>query len=200
MVILILSLTNSFGQSLKRNIGESAEKFVERTMTTEKSKIPGKVIETKWNSETVIFAFIAVEVVLKNTKEKITTTNVNGYLFVPTGGNFYHKIFIDSYENEGAVAEVESVFFSNADKDKQSELLIMCTWDQSRHYNISGKFYHTSVYDNIDLKNMPEKLKRLNKFEKIFEEFDGTNDSGETSIAKYTNAVKVKRKLKELGF
>ena len=200
LAILILNLTNSFSQSLKRNIGESVEQFVERTITTKKSKITGKVIESKWNSEIVIFAFITIEKNQKKATEQYLETNVEGYVFIPISKNVYQKVLIDSYGEDGAVAEVESVFFSNADQDKQSELLIMCTWDQSRHYNISGKFYHTYIYDNVDMKTIPEKLKPLNNFDKIFEEFDGKNDSSETSKAKYINAAKVKRKLKEMGF
>jgi len=202
LAIIFFNLTHSFCQSLKRNIGESAEKFLVRTITTENSKITGKVIETKWNSETVIFAFVAVEEIQKNGTEKYVETNVEGYVFIPISENLYRKVLIDSYGEEGAVAEIESVFFSNADKDKQKELIILCSWNQNRHAApISGKLLQVWVYDNVVLNKIPEKLKSLNDLERLFAgEFDGTNDAGETSKAKYTNAAKIKQRLKQLGF
>ncbi len=202
LVILILTVTNSFCQSLKRNNGESAEEFVTRAMTNDNSKITGKVIETKWNSETVIFAFIAVEKIQKNATDQYVETNVEGYVFFPISENLYSKVLIDSYDEEGAVAEIESVFFSNADRDNQKELIVLCSWDQNRHAApISGKLYQVWVYDNVILNKIPEKLKSLNDLERLFtSEFDGTNDAGETSKAKYTNATKIKQRLKQLGF
>jgi hypothetical protein len=200
--ILIVSLTNSFSQSWKRNIGESAEQFANRILTSKNSIITGKVIETKWNLETVIFAFVAVEEIEKNGSAHHVETKVEGYVFIPISENIYRKVLIDSFLEEGADAEVESVFFSNADKDKQNELIVLCSWDQNRHAApISGKLYQVGVYDNVVQNNIPEKLNYLNDFEKIFTvEFDGTNDAGETTKAKYTNAAKIKQKLKELGF
>lgn len=200
--ILIVSLTNSFSQSWKRNIGESAEQFANRILTSKNSIITGKVIETKWNLETVIFAFVSVEEIEKNGSAQHLETTVDGYVFIPISENLYRKVLIDYFLEEGAVAEVESVFFSNADKDKQNELIVLCSWDQNRHAApISGKLYQVWVYDNVVQNNIPEKLKYLNDFEKIFTaEFDGTNDAGETTKAKYTYAAKIKQKLKELGF
>lgn len=202
LAILIFNLTNSFCQSLKRNVGETAEEFVARTMTNDNSKITGKVIETKWNSETVIFAFIAVEEIQKNAKEQFVETNVEGYVLVSINENLYRKVLIDSYGEEGAVAEIETVFLSNADKDKQKELIVLCSWDQNRHAApISGKLYQVWVYDNLILNKIPDKLKSLNDLERLFAgEFDGTNDAGEKSKAKYTNAAKIKQRLKQLGF
>jgi hypothetical protein len=197
--IVFLNLTDSFCQSLKRNIGESAEKFVERTMTNDNSKITGKVIETKWNSETVIFAFIAVEEIQKNVTEQNVETNVEGNVFIPISENLYRKILIDSYVEEGAVAEIESVFFSNTDKDKQKELIVLCKWNQDRHaYPISGNLYQVYFYD--DLKKTPKVLTKINLDNKFPLEFDGTDDAGKISKAKYTNAEKIKQKLKQLGF
>jgi hypothetical protein len=197
--IVFLNLTDSFCQSLKRNIGESAEKFVERTMTNDNSKITGKVIETKWNSETVIFAFIAVEEIQKNGTEHNVETNVEGNVFIPISENLYRKILIDSYVEEGAVAEIESVFFSNTDKDKQKELIVLCKWNQDRHaYPISGNLYQVYFYD--DLKKTPKVLTKINLDNKFPLEFDGTDDAGKISKAKYTNAEKIKQKLKQLGF
>ena len=197
--IVFLNLTDSFCQSLKRNIGESAEKFVERTMTNDNSKITGKVIETKWNSETVIFAFIAVEEIQKNGTEHNVETNVEGNVFIPISENLYRKILIDSYVEEGAVAEIESVFFSNTDNDKQKELIVLCKWNQDRHaYPISGNLYQVYFYD--DLKKTPKVLTKINLDNKFPLEFDGTDDAGKISKAKYTNAEKIKQKLKQLGF
>ena len=197
--IVFLNLTDSFCQSLKRNIGESAEKFVERTMTNDNSKITGKVIETKWNSETVIFAFIAVEEIQKNGTEHNVETNVEGNVFIPISENLYRKILIDSYVEEGAVAEIESVFFSNTDNDKQKELIVLCKWNQDRHaYPISGNLYQVYFYD--DLKKTPKVLTKINLDNKFPLEFDGTDDAGKISKAKYTNAEKIKQKLNQLGF
>ncbi len=199
LTLLILSLINSFGQSLKRNIGESAEKFAERMLATKNSKITGKVIETKWNSESVIFAFVTVEEVKIFETEQYVETNVEGYIFIPISKNLYRKVLIDSFEEEGAIAEIESVFFSNADKDEQKELVILCKWNQDRHaYPISGNLFQVYFYD--DLKKTTEVLSKINLENKFPLEFDGIDDAGKKSNAKYTDAAKIKQKLKQLGF
>jgi hypothetical protein len=58
--------------------------------------------------------------------------------------------------------------------------------------------YTRIFYD--DLKKTPEVLTKINLENKFPLEFDGTNDAGKKSKAKYINAAKIKQKLKQLGF
>ena len=76
--ILLLNITHSFCQYLKRNNGESVEEFVRRTIPNSNSKINGKVIETEWNSKTLIIAFIAVVEIQKSGDNQFEETNIKG--------------------------------------------------------------------------------------------------------------------------
>ncbi len=191
----------SFGQQYTRLKNESVEDFIERVKPKKDSDISGKIVETKkWNSnENLIFAFYLVKSINKSNKETFAETFLEGYIFEQISENEYKRIFIDSYGQEGADAEIETLFFSNADKDKSKELIILCSWDQSHHYGISGKLYQVYVYDEIGKKS--ENLKKIDKFEKIFgTEFNGIDDSGEKHKAKYMNVYQIKEKLKKLGY
>lgn len=206
---LLLSLSCLFStavaaQTFQRQTSESPEAFVERCKPTgEEVTVKGDVLETPYwdSSHLVIIAFYRCSHPLKQHGQTWDDATVDGYVFVPTGNNNYQRVLIDSYGQEGIDADISSVFFANADKDKQRELIVLCTWDQSHHYGISGSIYQAYIYDNIDYKKIPSSLKGLKQFDKIFEmESDGTNDSGESSHAKYTSAAAIRKKLKQLGY
>ena len=200
-LIFIIINQSSFSQQFTRLKDESTENFIERVKPKKNYEISGKIVETKkWNTnENLIFAFYLVKTINNSNKEAFEETFLEGYIFEQISENEYKRIFIDSYGQEGADAEIETIFFSNADKDKSKELIILCSWNQSRHYGISGSLYQVYVYDEIGVKS--KELKKIDKFEKIFgTEFNGTDDSGEKHKAKYMNAKQIKEKLKNLGY
>ena len=184
-------------QNFKRLNNETAQSFAERMKPISNSEISGEVLEVKnWNEhKNLIFVFYLLRYNRKDWEE----TYLDGYIFVPVGNNLYRKIFIDRYAQEGADAEVESVFFANTDKDGQKELGILCSWNQSMHYGISGRLYQPYFYDGISAKQ--KSLKPITTFEKIFPmEFDGSNDEDKESVAKYKTADQIKKQLRKLGY
>jgi len=197
-ILLFLSFSLiSKSQDFKRLENETLQNFAKRMKPIPNSEISGEVLEVKnWNEhKNVIFVFY----LLRYDRKDWVETFLDGYVFVPLGNNLYRKIFIDRYAQEGADAEIWSVFFANADKDGQKELGILCSWDQSMHYGISGRLYQTYFYDEILGKQ--KSLKPITSFEEIFPlEFDGTNDGDEKSVAKYKTAEQIKKKLKKLGY
>jgi len=191
----------SFGQSFKRKLNESAFDFVERTMSSDQATVTGKVLETKWNSQTVIIAFLSTEEIVVQSENQHSITNLEGYVLFQTSDDEYKKVYIDSYEEEGAVAEIASVFFSNADEDEEKELIVLCSWDQNMHAApISGFFYQTNFYDQQNIEHLNDQLIKLDLDKHFPFEFDGTNDEGTRSKATYTNATKIKQRLTELGY
>lgn len=192
-----------FAQSYQRNIGETKELFVERLKPIQNSEIQGEVLEVnQWNSLVKpVFAFYEYsETGIENGKKNgLNYTYVDGYIFAPVANNRYAKIFIDTYAEEGATAYIESVFFANADKDLDKELGVLVSWDQSRHYGMSGKLYQVYFYDYPKLISKNIKLKPI-EIKKFKMEFDGTNDAGEKSGAIFNTTSKIKAELKRLGF
>jgi hypothetical protein len=198
-IALLLSL-NSFSQEFKRLPNETIEDFAGR-YKTDSSKLSGKVVEGRWNKQDAVFAFYADKEIENINDKNVEVEFIEGYIFIKTAENVYNRIYIDRYFPEGADAEIESVFFANADNDKEKELIVLCSWDQNRHAApISGKLYQIYFYDNINSQNLPKTLAVLNLETTFKFEFDGTNDAGEVSKAKYINVYQIKQELKRLGF
>ncbi|WP_027385023.1 hypothetical protein [Epilithonimonas caeni] len=203
VLFLICSTGYLSAQTFQRNVGESKEDFVKRIKPVQNAEIQGEVLEVKqWNSlaNPIFAAYEYSEKGLeKGRPNGLNYSYVDSYLLIALGNKRYKKIFIDSYPEEGATAYVESVFFANADRDPEKELGILCSWDQSMHYGISGKIYQVYFYDYPKTTDKISKLKPLQI--KGFEmEFDGTNDTGRRSVAKFDTAAKIKAELKRLGF
>ena len=202
-VVLINFSLSIFAQTYQRNSGETKELFAERLKPIRNSEIQGEVLEvSRWNSLVKpVFAFYDYsEPGIENGKKNgFNYTYVDGYIFVPVANSRYAKIFIDTYAEEGATAEIESVFFANADKDLDKELGVLVSWDQSRHYGMSGKLYQVYFYDYPKFISKNIKLKPI-EMKKFKMEFDGTNDTGEKSGAIFNTTSKIKAELKRLGF
>lgn len=202
-VVLINFSLSIFAQTYQRNSGETKELFAERLKPIRNSGIQGEVLEvSRWNSLVKpVFAFYDYsEPGIENGKKNgFNYTYVDGYIFVPVANSRYAKIFIDTYAEEGATAEIESVFFANVDKDLDKELGVLVSWDQSRHYGMSGKLYQVYFYDYPKFISKNIKLKPI-EMKKFKMEFDGTNDAGEKSGAIFNTTSKIKAELKRLGF
>jgi hypothetical protein len=188
-------------QEFKKFNGESNEQFAERLRPNDSSEVVGKVIEVQsWiKHKNVVIAFYKVSQRVKTKTGYFVEIDVEGYLYFPTENNYYRRIFIDSYGEEGAIANVDAIAFANADKDKEKEMVILCSWNQDLHAApISGNLYQISFYDT------PKKnLSQLDKIDlsKYFpDEFDGTNDSGERSRAKFNTIKKIKARLSQIGY
>jgi hypothetical protein len=196
LVLFSLFIVQLQAQTFKRKPSETATDFAVRNRPDPDYGLSGKVIETKlWDGKTaVILAFYY-------TDKQDEGTWVEGHIFIPSGPDTYKMIFIDGYNPEGSPCSIESVFFANADKDADKELVILCRWTQGNPHGIMGQFYQVYFYDKIDFKNPPNQPAQLKHLEKAFPfEYDGKNDVGEVSKAKYKTADAIRKKLKELGY
>lgn len=182
------SLT-TFAQLYEKKVGESADHFAQRCSENINWELKTTIETESWNNTNEpIFAFYL-------DKE---TNFLMGYAFIKISGNSYNRIFIDNVGPEGDEATIDELFLWNVDNDSEDELVILYSWSQNNHAPpISGYLYQVQLYQSFSLDN----LKELNKIdsEKYFpNEFDGTNDSGEVTKAKYTNSKKIIKRLKQI--
>ena len=152
---------------------------------------------SEWSVDKSIFAFYVLT--HRYPKEEENYEDVLGYLYVPVAPNTYKRIFIDTFENEGGPADINAIFFANADKDTARELVVMIKWF-AKHYQIEGYLYETRIYDNIPKGTYPDKLVFLKKTSaKVSGAFDGYRE-GEDVISKFKTAKEVRAGLKKLGY
>jgi hypothetical protein len=202
LLITFAFSTPNFAQNFHRNPGETAAEFAGSILPNDSARLVSQVLETKlWDStKKIIIAFYSATIEFTPTqKEAFKEKVVQGYVFVPLVDGQYKRLLIDTYTQEGADAYVETVFFANADKDKQKELIILCSWDQNGHATISGKLFQVYLYDHLNFTKLPESLKVLHHLDKTFKpEFEGKGDDGKKSTAKYKTVEDIRKKLKAL--
>lgn len=163
-------------------------------------------ISTLWNAVPVIV--VLYEVTVTETKKMQTYVDhstdkiVDGYVFASTGQpNQYRRIFIGSIEPDGGDPEIEAVFFANADRDANKELVVLVKWEQLLHADYSGTYYGAFIYDD---------LSTVKKDALVFLS-DVTDKLGSSSRAfdrkgrrlgknTYATAAEVRRRLKKLGY
>lgn len=194
IIVFIVSITLSFGQTVIRSDNETVEAFVKRIIP-DTTILVHPVIETNvWDS-----AAKAIIVFYRDDDKKDINTGANaitGYVYLPLEKNAYRTIRIGTIEEDGGDPEVISVFFANADKDKTPELIVLVKHEQ-RHYDYGGAFYGAFIYDN------PDSNPYLRYFGDLSAKFMGCECSwreGREEKAKYKTAKEVKAGLKKMGF
>jgi len=196
----LFSISVSFGQSLIRQENETAEMFANRLKPD--STIAHTVIETRQldTSKNVIVAFYKKTIYeVRQMKTYVDHSQYDimlGYIFIPTSDKNYEKIFIDTIPPDGGDPEIISIFFANADRDKNKELIVLCKYEQ-RHYDYDGDLYETYIFDYYKDKMQ---FKYLSKLSETFFGCDCGWKNGKTETAKYKTAKAIKTKLKKLGF
>lgn len=210
--LLTISCQKSDPKVQKKAIGLKSEKVVPSilnpTEIAEKykpknSKIVHKVIETDfWKVKNVIIAFYETSYVEED-EYKSDRQFVECYLLIPQGNNKYQKILVTKFQDDNVDTEIQSVFFANADKDKDKELIIISTCTHRLQYLYEGTEYMTSVFDKIDLSKIGQK-KQLTELYDISNllrgGFTGFTEDNPNSTASFTDAVEVKKELKRLGY
>lgn len=172
IIIILITVSVSYGQSLTRQENETPEMFANR-LKPDSSEFAHPIIETKSldTTKSVIVAFY--KKTIYETKQMATYVDHNqydiiiGYLYIPTNGSSYRKVLIDTISSDGGNPEIISVFFANANKDKKKELIVLCKYPQV-HYDYGGDFYETFIYDNPT-----DYTKRLTYFNELSEKFWG---------------------------
>ncbi len=151
IVFSILTLV-TFSQTYYRQTNESVEGFLKRVLNVDELAHPA--IETKeWDStRKVLFGFIDASITSKISYDRPDPEkDVIGYVFIPDGNGYYQRELIDTFEEDGGLARIETVFFANADNDKEREIAITVSWRQMhRGASIDGYMYDTYLYDNPD--------------------------------------------------
>ena len=166
------------------------------------SKIIHKVINADiWGRKNSIIAFYETTYIdSTSTTEKYERQYVEGYIYVLQNKN-WRKILISKFEDDNVFTEIQSVFFANADNDKEKELIILTTCKHNLQYLYDGTEYSTWVFDNFTNDKIPNELKYLtNISEKLEGGFEGYLEDNENSTAKFVNATEVKIELKRLGY
>jgi hypothetical protein len=188
-----------FGQILKRQDDETAEMFANR-IKPDSTELAHTVIETKLldTSKKLIIAFYKKTIYEVRQMDTYVDHSqydiIIGNLFIPLCDNNYEKKLIYTIQPDGGDPEIISIFFANADKDKGKELIVLCKYDQ-RHYDYSGAFYDTYIYDFSN--GEVQFLKQLS------EKFWGCEcgwRNGKTEKAKYKTAKDVRARLIKLGY
>jgi hypothetical protein len=182
----LFSFSYTFGQTIKRQEGETVKDFIIR-LKPDSLELGPQIIETDiWDKKSKsIIAFYEFD-----------NNEIQGHLFIPMGQNMYKETVFGPIEQNGGLPEIISVFFANADKDFEKELIVLCKLEQ-RHYDYSGQSYETYIFDNPNSKNQL----LLNK--KLSEKFWGCECSyrdQKSKKAKYKTANDIKIGLIKMGF
>ena len=193
----------SFGQTISRHDNESAEMFAER-LKPDSTEIANTIIETNALDTTKKIIVSFYKKTIYETRQMATYVDhsqydiIIGFAYIPTSDNVYTKILIDTFtgSNTGD-PEIISVFFANADKDKNKELIVLCKYGQ-RHYDYVGDFYETYIL------NYSKDKSRFKYLDKLSQKFWGCycdyRDNRKSEIAKYKTAKDIKLGLKKMGF
>jgi hypothetical protein len=195
-----LFLSFSFAQTFSRLTNESADSFIKRIFRVEELAHP--VIETKeWDSSRkVIFAFIAINSQSQDLYDENKESIVIGYCFLKMNANDYQRVLIDTFHENGGEPRIETVFFVNADKDKEREIAIMVRTPQiHRGAGVDGDFYDTYFYDNTDLLKPAGKLNLFEKLSAKFSGFDGDQEGKHVNF-QFKDVATIRRALKGMGY
>ncbi len=191
----------SFGQTLSRQYNETVEMFANRVKPSY-TDIAHTVIETKQldTNKNAIIAFYYQRItdagqMLSYAGESYHEI-ILGYLFLPKTNSNYEKILIDTIPEDGGETEIISIFFANADRDKNNEIIVLCK-DEQRHYDENGYIYETYIYKYDKIK---KSFKYLSKLSETFWGCECDFRDGKIKRAKYKTAKEVKARLKKLGF
>ena len=122
---------------------------------------------------------------------------IQGHLFMSVEKGIYRDISFGPITQDGGLPEIVSVFFANADKDTEKELIVLCKLEQTHHYDYSGQFYETYIFDN------PNSSNTLTLYENLSGKFGGCEcdfREEKSKKAKYKTAKDIKLGLKKMGF
>lgn len=204
ILTLIFSLTSK-AQTYQRLSDESAENFAKRIYKVEELSHP--IIETnEWNTtKKVIICVVG-----------FSGDDGNGgyiaYLLTPIDSSNYRQTTIDTFFQGGGASSIEitTIFFANADKDKQREIIVMTKSKahspRCADNDLVGYFYESYIYDNYNLQAPTNSLTQFKKLSEEFQEYDGVAYDSKTGKflrrkkAKYKDAKAIRLRLKQLGY
>lgn len=203
LMVLIFASVTAYGQIFHRLEKETAEEFALR-LKPDSLELAHKVIETaSWGSKgRIIIAFYNKPMVhiFSDPVDTIKRQYITGVLYIATVNNRYQKAIIDTlneYDN------VESVFFANADRDSDLELVILFSTEPDINTcKCSGTYYDTRIYDKPNFNIKVEKLKYLERISvDVSGGFEGVARwDKEEQKARFKTATEIKKELRRLGY
>ena len=196
ILFLLFAPLSADASSVTRLANETAENFAKISGPPQTTLVHQVVETSAWGAKSkAIIAFYEQEF----EESGQTYRRIVSYLYLPEAGKTYRKVLIDTFKPEGGDPEIESVFFANVGRGKQTKLIIICSWPQV-HYDFRGKLYATFVYAAPS----PDKKATKLKFEEsISKKLEGGCEcewqDGTKKIAKYKTAGDVKAALRTIG-
>jgi hypothetical protein len=193
---LLFVALSADASSVTRLANETADNFAKRSGPPQTTLVH-QVIETSaWGGKSkTIIAFYEQEF----EESGQTYRRIVSYIYLPEAGKTYRKVLIDTFKPEGGDPEIESVFFANIGRGKQTKLVIICSWPQI-HYDFRGKLYATFVYA---APSPDKKVTKLKFEESISKKLEGGCEcewqDGTKKTAKYKTAGEVKAALRTIG-
>lgn len=179
---------------------ETAEQIAERFKPKNSEIVHSVMQQNIWGNRNVIIAFYETRYIDSvSTSEKYERQYIEGYLYTLKNKD-YNKILIYKFEDDNVDTEIQSVFFANADKDEQKELIIISTVSHRLQYLYNGTEYSTSVFDDFNPERIPVQLEFLEISEKLSGGFEGYSDADGNKKSKIKTAGDVRKKLKRLGY
>ena len=163
------------------------------------ASIVHQIIETDiWEMKNVILVFYESRYLDEDQRER---QYIEGNLLIPNQKNQYKKVLISKFEDDNVDTEINSIFFANADKDKEKELIILTKNQHRLQYLYDGTEYSTFVFDNFKKVKTPKEMTLLADISnELFGGFDGFLEDNPNSKAKFKTAEQVKKQLKKLGY
>jgi len=198
-IATFLATVTVCGQTVTRHTNETAEMLANR-FKPDSTELAHAVIETNSLDTTkkIIIAFYTktiYEVRQMDTYVDHSQYDILlGYAFIPVSVNSYEQKLIDTIPPDGGDPEILAVFFANADKDKDRELVVLCKYEQ-RHYDYGGAFYETFIYDYSK-----DKFKYIKSLSEKFWGCECGWRNGKTEKAKYKTAKEVRAGLAKMGY
>jgi len=192
------------GATVKRIAGEKPRQFAVRARplyTEFPEEMGSKVMETsEWSQDIpAIIAFYTQKYYMHedggDPKDLFRTF---AYIFMPNGKDTYKRIMIDTFTDAGRQVKIKTAFFANADSDQAKELVILYT-SEVKSGNTSGTMYSSRIYDNINPKLLPARLKKLDEVARKIESGIEGELNGAPSKAKYKTEEDIVGALGKLG-
>jgi hypothetical protein len=185
----------------EKQLKESAKEIAERFKPKD-AEIVHEVIQTKvWGKKDVIIVFYASRYIDdQSTTVPFERQYVEGYLLIPDDAKNYKKVLIYKFEDDNVETIIQSVFFANADKDSEKELIILTTCSHRLELLYNGTEYYNYVFDNFNMSKIPKEMTYLSDISNsIYGGFEGDHEDG-PSKADFKTASDVKAELKKLGY
>jgi hypothetical protein len=142
LTLLLVLSWNVGATTLERTPGESIDVFLVRTAPPDMQPVQ-KPIATDalgFSAPVLLVAYAGTSAAGQD-----PSPDVKLFLFVPKQSDAYERVLIDTYEPEGADANIESIFFASTDKSSDKKLFVIVSWEQN-HAIVKGTLYQTFIY------------------------------------------------------